>query len=708
MYKSCFSLNDTPIFKKNKRNRYHLYRDRTTVVQQDLNNRTDKTRDNKKKDGDTMSKNILNKRNKKRLVTKPVLYTTTFLLIALCFVPLAQSCKPTPGIQLIKTGPIYGHAGEDITYTYRVSNTENMPLSDVTVTDDFCGPVSYVCGDKNKNGKLDQSETWTFTCTYTPSFTFPDPLTNTATAYGIWGDQTAQDTDQYTLYPFILRKNVLLYWEGENIDYTDPDTQFTIRMTRCEKTLDTFYISEATPKNLWLSQGTYHFTEVDVPQGFLSAYETITFTTGETYPDFSQLNIITFDLSVQKTGPETCYPNDQITYHYTVQNSGPANITPLLLDDRCGTPVYTGGDSDSDGRIDPSETWTYEATDIINAEPGSIIINTVTVTDAEGANRASEQWWLGGDINLSNNVANWSVTVISQPNEPEEPQEPEEHQDTNDSQEQQDTNGSEVPQDSNESEEPQHTNESEEPQDSNESQEPAPPEEPVRTTITSRYAHNDHYGNIAPHANANGPYNALYNEEIEFNGTGSIDPDGFIIHYGWSFGDGDTAVGKTVTHHYVHGGIYQVILTVIDNLGVSDTDVTNATIVIPNRPPANPLIAGPVNGTKNTNYSYAFKSSDEDHNDITYRIDWGDGTTYETGFLPSGQYFSLIHRWDSSGEYVIKVVASDGALTASSEKHVTIQETLIADNIAIVALAFLAIIALLAAMLASKKKKDDK
>jgi hypothetical protein len=115
-----------------------------------------------------MPKNILNERNKKQLVTKPVLYTTTFLLIALCFVPLAQSCIPTPGIQLIKTGPIYGYAGEDITYTYRVSNTENMPLSDVTVTDDSCGPVYYVCGDKNKNGKLDQSETWTFAWFHVP------------------------------------------------------------------------------------------------------------------------------------------------------------------------------------------------------------------------------------------------------------------------------------------------------------------------------------------------------------------------------------------------------------------------------------------------------------------------------------------------------------------------------------------------------------
>lgn len=610
-----------------------------------------------------MQKNSFFERNKNRFIKKPALYATAIILIAICLAPLASSCIPQPGIQLIKTGPIFGYAGDEITYTYSVSNTGSVPLSNVNVADDSCGPGNYVSGDENQNDNLDISEVWTFSCTYIPSFTFPDPLTNTATAYGTWDDQTTQDTDQYTLFPFILRKNVLLYWEGENIDYTDPDTQFTMRISQGEETLDTFSISESTPKNLWLSQGTYQFTETDIPDGYLPAYDTITITTGETYPDFSQLNIITFDLSVQKTGLATCYPNDQITYHYTIRNKGPASVIPSLLDDLCGTPVYTGGDIDSNGLIDPSETWTYEAIYTVNVEPGSIIMNTVTVTDAEGANRAPEQWWLGGDVNLSNNIANWSITVIPQPDEPEEPTEPEEPQ------------------------------------------EPEPPEEPLQPTTT--HSHFYHSGDIAPVANASGPYNAMYHEEIIFNGSHSYDPDGIIIYYGWSFGDGETANGEKVTHTYADAGIYQVMLTIIDNLGVSDTDVTNASIVIPNRPPATPLIAGPGNGTKNTDYSYVFGSSDEDHDDITYFIDWGDGTTYQTEYLPSGTYIGFIHQWDIPGTYTITVTASDGTLTATSTKDVTIHEMLIADNIAIIALALLALIALLAITLYSKKKKNS-
>jgi uncharacterized repeat protein (TIGR01451 family) len=628
---------------------------------------------NKKKDGDTMSTKTLYKRIHTPKINRPVIYTTAMLLITLCFTPFASSC-PQLGIQVIITGPIFDYAGEEITYTYHVSNTGSKALNNVGVTDDQYSPVNYVSGDENHNNKLDTNELWIFSCTYTPDFTFPDPLINIATAQGTWEAQTVQDTDRYSLDAFILRKNVLLYWEGQNIEYNDPETQFTITMSKNDATLDTFAISESTTINLWLSKGTYQFTEINIPNGYLSAYQTITFTTCETYPDFSQLNIITFDLRIEKTGPETCYPNDQITYQYIVQNSGPASISPSLLDDRCGTPVYTGGDSDSDGLIDPSETWTYNATTIINAEPGSIIMNTVTVTDEEGADHAPEQWWLGGDVNLSNNVANWSVAVISQPDEPEEPQNPDEP---------------------------------DEPQNPDEPDEPDVPDEPIQPTITTRHSSTYHFGDISPIANASGPYYGSINEDITFDGSKSYDADGFILHSSWSFGDGETGVGETVTHHYTHSGIYPVTLTVTDNLGVSDTDVTNATIVEPNRPPTNPLIAGPMNGTKNTEYSYAFRSTDADNDDITYLINWGDGSTSETEFLPNAQYFSRLHHWDLQGDYTIKVTASDGTSASSSEMVVTIHDTLVVDNIAIIALGILALIALIAALLYSKKKKKS-
>jgi chitodextrinase len=614
-----------------------------------------------------MQKNVSKKRNTTRLITTPLPYAVTFLLIAISFVPLIHACMPEPGIHLEKTGPLYAYAGDAITFTYQVSNTENQPLSDVTVIDDSCGPVCYVAGDNNHNEKLDHNEVWTYSCTTTPDFSFPDPLTNTATASGTWQCQTAEDTAQYTLYPFILRKAVLLYWEGESVDYTDPDTLFTIQMTKGEQTLDCFPISETAPQYLWLSQGTYTFTELNIPDGYLPAYDNITVTTGETYPDFSALNIITFDLSVEKTGPATCYPDDQITYNYTVHNTGPASVTPLLEDDHCGTPVYMNGDSNQNSLIDPCETWTYEASYTVNAEPGCVITNIVNVTDAEGATLNSELWWLGGDTNSSNNAANWSVTVVSQPEEPENPDEPENPE---------------------------------------EPQEPEQPEEPHQPTITAAHGPGNHYGDLAPIADANGPYSAFSSDELSFNGSSSYDPDGFIIAYHWTFGDGDTGTGATATHTYIHGGVYPVTLTVIDNFGVSNTNTTSANIIVPNRPPAAPLISGPANGTATTDYTYLIGSTDEDHDDLSYLIDWGDGTTTVTGSYPSGVYDFHAHLWSTPGEYTITVTVSDGQTTTTAHKHVTIQETSVSSNIALLILTLLALLAVIIMALASRKKKS--
>jgi PKD domain/Bacterial TSP3 repeat len=233
------------------------------------------------------------------------------------------------------------------------------------------------------------------------------------------------------------------------------------------------------------------------------------------------------------------------------------------------------------------------------------------------------------------------------------------------------------------------------------------PHDPTKSLITSKHFSNYHFTDIAPVANANGPYYAITDEVIKFNDTGSYDPDGFILYYSWSFGDGETGIGKIVTHQYAHPGFYQIKLKVTDNFGVSDTDVTNASIVIPNTPPSKPILVGPVNGIINTKYSYAFKSSDADNDEITYIIDWGHGLTSETGVLPNNQYFSKLHQWDSPGVYTINITVTDSKSTTSSELVVTIRDTFVVDNIAIILLGLLVLIALITALLYSKKKKKS-
>jgi chitodextrinase len=681
-----------------------------------------------------MSKKDVFEKNKNRLVKKAAIYTIIIILIAAAFVPIASSCH-TPGIKITKTGPIFGYVGDEITYNYNVSNTGDVPLSNVNVSDDQSGLASYVSGDENENGKLDTDEVWIFTSTYTPSFTFPDPLVNTANASGEWNYQTVEDIDDYTLYPFILRKKVLLYWEGitknrENINYNDPETQFTINMSKDEEVLDTFTISESSKKRLWLSEGTYQFCEIDLPDGYESAYDCISFTAGENYPDWTHINVITFDLAIEKSGPERGYPGDNITYYYYVTNDGPASVTPVVEDDMCGMPIYTGGDSDGDGLINPDETWTYKCNYTVVEEPGSFIYNTVNVTDEEGAGCPLEHWWLGGDRNLSDNVDVWSVEVFCEPEEPEDeytltinvigsgsvakdPDQPTylygtlvnltanadggwmfNHWNG-------DLSGSENPEnitmDSNKTVIANFTEiEDEEEDDDN------------HVVATRKSSGRSYSTNLLPVANANGPYDGVIDKEIEFDGSKSYDPDGIIMNYSWSFGDGTTGFGEKVTHKYSYGRYFVAELTVLDNSGARDTNKTAVFLSVPNRPPSIPIISGPTNGSKDTKYSYVFGSTDPDNDDINYIINWGDGSTNESGFLPSGHYFSMLHSWAESGEYNITVKASDNQSSSSAEMTAHIEENILADNIAIVLLGILALIALMIVLMYSKKGKKKK
>src|SRR5260221_14714888 len=59
-------------------------------------------------------------------------------------------------------------AGDAISWKYTVTDTGNVPLSNVTVTDNQPGVTAiFQSGDTNSNGKLDLGETWIYTASGT-------------------------------------------------------------------------------------------------------------------------------------------------------------------------------------------------------------------------------------------------------------------------------------------------------------------------------------------------------------------------------------------------------------------------------------------------------------------------------------------------------------------------------------------------------------
>jgi hypothetical protein len=70
-----------------------------------------------------------------------------------------------PGIEVVKVcpDPTEYHVGETINYEWRVSNTGDVPLSNIVLTDTGgpCTPV-YDSGDTNEDWNLDVNEVWIY------------------------------------------------------------------------------------------------------------------------------------------------------------------------------------------------------------------------------------------------------------------------------------------------------------------------------------------------------------------------------------------------------------------------------------------------------------------------------------------------------------------------------------------------------------------
>jgi endonuclease I/chitodextrinase len=87
--------------------------------------------------------------------------------------------------------------------------------------------------------------------------------------------------------------------------------------------------------------------------------------------------------------------------------------------------------------------------------------------------------------------------------------------------------------------------------------------------------------NEPPVAVANGPYTADMDVSLSFSSAGSFDPDGTIVAWAWTFGDGGSSDEANPNYTYPAAGSYQVILTVTDDLNTVHSDTTSAEITDP-------------------------------------------------------------------------------------------------------------------------------
>ncbi|UCD13256.1 MAG: hypothetical protein JSW60_06775 [Thermoplasmatales archaeon] len=79
-----------------------------------------------------------------------------------------------------------------------------------------------------------------------------------------------------------------------------------------------------------------------------------------------------------------------------------------------------------------------------------------------------------------------------------------------------------------------------------------------------------------------------------------------------------------------------------------------------NNPPDRPKMAGPLSGRVGARYVYDIFTEDPDGDNVSYYIEWGDGTsTGWTDYYPSGMPISIKHTWYRKGTYLVRCRAKD-------------------------------------------------
>ena len=312
-----------------------------------------------------------------------------------------QTITPVPSINLVKTGTLdlgnnnRADEGDTITYAFTVTNTGNVTLTNVTLTDTVGGIT--INGGPIASLAPGASNSTTFTGTYTLSQTDLDAatFTNTATVSGTTpagGSVDDSDDDTQTLDPdpSVELQKVGTLNDGANGEPDEGETityVFTVTNTG-NVTLTNLIITETVGDITFVGSpiaslepgqsnntsytGSYKLTQADIDSGSF----TNTAEVSGTAPDDSQVTDSDGDdqvlidspgIELEKTGTvnmDVVEPDnridagDTITYTFTVTNSGNVTLTDISLADTVGG-ITLAGDPIASLAPDESDSTTF-------------------------------------------------------------------------------------------------------------------------------------------------------------------------------------------------------------------------------------------------------------------------------------------------------------------------------------------------------------
>jgi uncharacterized repeat protein (TIGR01451 family) len=104
-----------------------------------------------------------------------------------------------PRIRLRKGGPALAHVGDTVAYTFSVTNSGGLDLSDIDLTDPGCDTTPDRTDDGNGDAVLAVDESWAFACDHTIVAVDGDPVHDQATVTGVHEGGSVSDTDTHDI-----------------------------------------------------------------------------------------------------------------------------------------------------------------------------------------------------------------------------------------------------------------------------------------------------------------------------------------------------------------------------------------------------------------------------------------------------------------------------------------------------------------------------
>jgi hypothetical protein len=329
------------------------------------------------------------------------------------------SGSTSPAINIVKmtngtdnnSGPgPYIAVGGTVTWTYSVTNTGTVPLSNVSVTDSEAGVApAYVSGDTSNTGFLDLSESWLYQATGPAT---AGPYTNTGTATGYFGGIPVRATDPDNYLGVKARIEIGPLLDSNRVGeahvltacvYVDSGSGYALYTQPITINFSKIGIGNLSASSVPTSTGCAQTILTSNATGNSTVTAQCAFTVGGA--GGASFNIST-DATGDNSGParkiwgvQACIHiekttngedrdsqpglyirvSDPVTWVYNVTNCGDVPLSSINVTDDKGTPGNLGddfnptpvdvspadgfndGDINKDNALDLDETWLYQA-----------------------------------------------------------------------------------------------------------------------------------------------------------------------------------------------------------------------------------------------------------------------------------------------------------------------------------------------------------